>query len=213
MLDTVVNGGGGTGKRARSEYIRIVGKTGTSRIAEGGGYSSTQATFCGYFLVENKPQYSCIVYIRRARNASASGGGSCAPVFKEIAEKVYALNTISDSGAFPVDENHPLTPKVKNGLLEPSRYALKKLDISHKDSVSGQWAAALQQGEDVIFKSRNVVANLVPNVTGMGARDAVYALESAGLRVQLIGKGGVVSQSIASGERVNKGQTITIELK
>lgn len=54
---------------------------------------------------------------------------------------------------------------------------------------------------------------LVPNVIGMGAKDAVYLLESKGLRVQLYGIGKVRSQSIAGGSRLVKGQTVTLQLR
>lgn len=46
----------------------------------------------------------------------------------------------------------------------------------------------------------------------MGARDAVYLLENAGLRVSLTGEGKVKRQSIPAGSRIVKGGGITIEL-
>ncbi|MDR2621366.1 MAG: PASTA domain-containing protein [Dysgonamonadaceae bacterium] len=54
---------------------------------------------------------------------------------------------------------------------------------------------------------------LVPNVVGMGAKDAVYALEKVGLRVALTGHGEVKSQSLFAGAKVSKGQTIVIQLQ
>ncbi|MDR1739069.1 MAG: transpeptidase family protein [Candidatus Symbiothrix sp.] len=56
-------------------------------------------------------------------------------------------------------------------------------------------------------------ADLIPNVKGMGAKDAVYAMEQAGLRVHLSGQGTVVSQSIAAGSKIIKGQTIGLQLQ
>jgi cell division protein FtsI (penicillin-binding protein 3) len=53
----------------------------------------------------------------------------------------------------------------------------------------------------------------VPNVVGMGARDAVYLLEKSGLRVNLSGRGQVISQSLTPGQRVNRGQTVSIVLR
>ena len=53
----------------------------------------------------------------------------------------------------------------------------------------------------------------VPNVRGMGARDALYLMESAGLRVNLIGSGKVISQSINAGNNAVRGSTVTLTLK
>ena len=54
--------------------------------------------------------------------------------------------------------------------------------------------------------------NFVPSVVGMGAKDAVYLLESKGLKVNLVGVGKVKSQSIANGTIIRKGQTITLTM-
>jgi cell division protein FtsI (penicillin-binding protein 3) len=217
MLDDVVNQPDGTGKPARSDYFHIAGKTGTAQISQGAaGYRagglSHQVSFCGYFPVEN-PRYSCIVVIRNPRNGSASGGFMCGKVFKAIAEEMYAKNLFPYTNPFPVDTIHPVIPKVKHGLVDPSQYALKKLDITHNDSVTGKWATASWQADRVILKNRNITGAQVPNTIGMGAKDAVYALESAGLQVRLAGRGTVAKQSIDPGAQIMKGQTISIELK
>jgi cell division protein FtsI (penicillin-binding protein 3) len=53
----------------------------------------------------------------------------------------------------------------------------------------------------------------MPNVKGLGAKDAVYMLEACGLRVRLSGTGKVHSQSIPHGSAVKNGQTVYITLK
>jgi len=57
-----------------------------------------------------------------------------------------------------------------------------------------------------------MIRGLVPDVTGMGLRDAVYLLEHEGLQVQIQGSGTVQVQSIPAGARVIKGQAIIIQL-
>ena len=52
----------------------------------------------------------------------------------------------------------------------------------------------------------------VPSVIGMGAKDAVYLLESVGLKVHLTGMGKVRSQSIPAGNTLHKGKTIQLKL-
>jgi cell division protein FtsI (penicillin-binding protein 3) len=217
MLDSVVNHPKGTGKNAHSDYIRIVGKTGTAQISKGTtGYTlggkRHQVSFCGFFPAE-KPQYSCIVVIRKPEVGGVSGGQMCGTVVKEIAEGIYAQNKISSTHVFPVDTMHPFVPKVKNGLGEQALYALKKLNIKYKDSLDSRWASSYLSDNQLVLKNREISENLVPNVVGMGAKDALFALESAGLKVSLSGKGTVTGQSIRSGTKVIRGQTVALILK
>ena len=218
MLDDVVNKPDGTGKPVRSDVVRIAGKTGTAQLAQGAaGYKgaglSHQVTFCGYFPADN-PQYSCIVVIRKPRNGAASGGFMCGPVFKRIAEEVSALGMHLPLEAYPVDSLSPLVPKTKSGDFKQTKYALDKLNILYSnDSITPTWSSSSLQKHKVVLTARKVSDNLVPNVTGMGAKDALFLLESAGLRTSISGRGAVVSQSIPPGSRVVKGQTIALTLK
>ncbi|GHT12640.1 penicillin-binding protein [Bacteroidia bacterium] len=217
MLDSVVNHPQGTGKPARSDLVRISGKTGTAQISQGAaGYKagglSHQVSFCGYFP-SGEPKYSCIVVIRKPRNGAASGGFMCGAVFKKIAEEIYVRNIIYNPEFAKVDSTLPKNPKVKSGLFEHSKYVMNKLDVNYTDSLNGKWMTAQLADDKLIIQDRRVSENQVPNVVGMGAKDAVYALESAGLSVNLSGRGEVRSQSINPGTAVIKGQTIAIQLK
>jgi cell division protein FtsI (penicillin-binding protein 3) len=58
-----------------------------------------------------------------------------------------------------------------------------------------------------------LIDNLVPNVKGMGARDALYLLEKSGLRVNMSGAGRVVSQSVGPGRKIVKGSTVGLVLQ
>jgi cell division protein FtsI (penicillin-binding protein 3) len=64
-----------------------------------------------------------------------------------------------------------------------------------------------------IWKDLKTDAGLVPDVKGMGAKDAVYAMENAGLRVNLAGRGMVVAQSIPPGSAIVRGQTVGLHLR
>jgi len=217
MLDSVVNYPQGTGKPARSDLVRIAGKTGTAQISKGAagyktGGKSYQVSFCGYFPA-NDPEYSCIVVIRRPRNGNASGGYMSGKVFKQIAEAIYSREKSTD----PVilDKESPTTdvPKIKNGLSDQSKYVLKKLNIRYADSLKGNWATSQWTSNKLILKEQQIPDKLVPNVIGMGAKDAVYALENTGLRVNLLGRGEVYSQSLDVGTVALRGQTIIIQLR
>lgn len=219
MLDDVVNQPDGTGKPARSQYVRISGKTGTAQISQGtagykNGGTTHQVSFCGYFPSEDA-KYSCIVVMRRPRNGFPSGGLMCGTVFKTIAEEVYAKSIFQKVDESVKDTINPIVPYTKNGLYEQTGYILGKLDISYKDSVETDknLASIVINNDKLILRDRKTVDNLVPNVNGMGAKDAVYLLENAGLRVNLTGRGVVYGQSITPGTKIVKGQTISIQLK
>ncbi len=207
----------GTGSAVKSDLISIAGKTGTAQIASGGGYSGTghQVSFCGYFPVDD-PKYSCIVVIRRPRIGYPSGGTMSGGVVKNIGEKIYAHEMSFDMRKLAVDSMAVTVPSVKGGDLKAVENALKRLDIkADTDSIETSWVLASVEEEKHKVKLDDVTIRegLVPRVVGMGAKDAVYLLEMAGLRVNLSGAGKVVSQSINPGQRIVKGQTVLLTLK
>lgn len=203
----------GTGKAVNSELFPISGKTGTAMIAARGGYEGYYVSFCGYFPSDN-PQYTCFVGIRRPQG-SPSGGLMPGAVFKNIAEGIYMKNLVSTPVRAPKDTVNSLMPVVKSGSLKNTEIVLKKLDQSY--SFSGDKADWIRAKADslangILLENNAAKQGLVPNVIGMGARDAIYLLENAGLKVRLTGAGKVRRQSQGSGTRIVKGSTITIEL-
>jgi cell division protein FtsI (penicillin-binding protein 3) len=218
MLDDVVNMPDGTGKPARSNKVRIAGKTGTAQISHGAaGYRSGglshQVSFCGYFP-SDKPKYSIIVVVRKPRNGPISGGAICGAVFKDIAEGVYAKNIIYNTASFPADTLRPILPVLKNGLLENSLWVLNHLKIPcTENNVEGKWITSERKDNQLVLENKKINLNTVPDVKGMGAKDALFALESLGLRVNILGKGTVYAQSISPGANIVKGQTVALQLK
>lgn len=207
----------GTGKAVHSDVVRIAGKTGTAQISQGAaGYraagKSHQVSFCGYFPADN-PQYSCIVVIRRPQIGYPSGGTMSGGVFKSIAEKIYATTTSFNLAKMPIDSVAVKVPYVKGGDLRALENILKQFGIAvETDSIDSPWVLTGVKEPGLELKNMTVKRGLVPHVVGMGAKDAVYLLENQGLRVSLSGMGCVTSQSIPSGSRIVKGQTIAIVL-
>jgi len=212
ILEAVVSRG--TAKQVRNEYFSVSGKTGTAQVAEGGGgYKSGTlkylASFCGYFPSDN-PQYSCIVVIKKKH--SASGGSDAGPVFSKIARRVYSKNFTSDI-AKAKDLEGSMTPEVKNGDYAAATSVLKDLGIMSSSSDAGsKWQRAENADGSVAFTSLDVDDNQVPDLTGMGARDAIYALENVGLKAKIMGCGKVKRQSVAPGGKFVQGQTVVLEL-
>jgi cell division protein FtsI (penicillin-binding protein 3) len=214
MLDSVVNAPDGTGKPVRSDIVRIAGKTGTAQLQDGRG--GHQVSFCGYFPSDN-PKYSCIVVIRRPRNGNASGGYMSGTVFKRIAEEISGLATVDNTKniAEAVDTVKPKLPRVKSGHYNNIKSVLEKLKLQHDIKSTGEWVTSKTIPDRNLIEptARRTPENHVPDVTGMGARDAVYTLETAGLRVTLDGRGTVFSQSPAAGTKAIHGQTAVIHLQ
>ena len=209
----------GLGKPAGSEQFHVSGKTGTAQVSQGaGGYKSGTmhylVSFCGYFPSEN-PKYSCIVAIQKS-GLPASGGLMAGSVFSKIAERVYAkhlaLNILEAK-----DSTSVLIPNVKNGDIAAAQYILDAIDIETsgwtEDSDKPIWGNVTHNPENIILNKKEINDKKVPNVIGMGAKDAVYLLESLGLKVQINGMGKVKTQSIPSGNTINKGRTIQLRLQ
>ena len=206
-------------KTCSNPQIKIAGKTGTNQIYNKKyGYKSTsevsyQASFVGYFPADD-PQYSCIVVVNSPSKNVYYGNMVAGPVFLEIARKVYAT---------PVDMHPVVTrnkdvpldlPYSKTGNREELRQVLKELDVpvdnSHTQVGLGKYRKESRNAVDL--SNRKIIEGLVPNVVSMGAKDAVYLLENAGLRVRLLGRGSVRNQSIPPGTRVRKGDQIILEM-
>lgn len=207
----------GTGKAVHSDIIRIAGKTGTAQIASGGVYrtSGHQVAFCGYFPADN-PKYSCIVVIRRPRIGYPSGGTMSGGVVKAVAEKIYASYMLYDVREMERDSLAVPLPQVKGGNREAVESVLDELDIPiDADSLETIWTFARLSQDSTKIELRNLEIHdgTVPRVIGMGAKDAVYLMEKAGLRVSLSGVGRVVSQSVSPGGKVHKGQTVLLTLR
>ncbi|MDR0371121.1 MAG: transpeptidase family protein [Prevotellaceae bacterium] len=220
VLLGVVEGKLGTARMVRSDKVRIAGKTGTAQISKGAlGYSTGgkthQVSFCGYFPADN-PKYSCIVVIREPKNGYPSGGRMSGMIFKDIAERVMALNT--DVKPQDIVSNDTLNhyknqPVPKSGNYKALYTVAKKLDQKMMGEASDWVKTALAENEDIItINSLKIEDDTVPDVIGMGAKDAVYLLEKAGLRVQLNGIGKVTAQSIKPNTKVQKGRTILLAL-
>ena len=221
ILEHVVSQG--LGKKAGSKLFKVAGKTGTAQISKGtGGYKSGRMnyllSFAGYFPADN-PRYSCIVCIQKS-GLPASGGGMSGVVFHEIAEGIMAQDVkldITDAR----DSISILIPDVKNGNLLAADYVLSHLGISSNKWWNGSYANGNPIWGSVGHNGKNVqLAKLpvynerhVPNVMGMGARDAVYLLESRGVKVRIEGRGKVVSQSLPAGHEIKKGEVCSQKME
>ena len=205
----------GTGQRASSKRFSISGKTGTAQIWEGGHKTGAYlVTFVGYFPSE-APKYSMIVCMR-FDGGSVGGGLNCAPVFKRIAETIMSQNVSSDYSKVcdSINNRQPLIARGNNTL---TAVTLNKLGIGHQfilpsDQHQAVWGENFYENGNVQLVVGESQTDVMPDLKGYGLRDAVFRLESMGLKVKREGTGYVKSQSIPVGRSVKRGETVVLQL-
>jgi cell division protein FtsI (penicillin-binding protein 3) len=220
VLEHVVSQG--LGKKAGSRSFKVAGKTGTAQVSQGGaGYKTGQMwywlSFVGFFPAD-APRYTCIVCLKKP-GLPASGGGMAGAVFHQISEGVmaqYLKLRVEDAR----DASTILMPEVKNGNVLAADYVLGQLHIK----TSGGWGGSYANGNPIWGQAENneqavklseskLAERIMPDATGMGASDAVYILESHGVKVRLKGTGHVKSQSVPYGSALHKGMICDLQLQ
>jgi cell division protein FtsI (penicillin-binding protein 3) len=211
LLEGVVERG--TAKNIRGTHYRIAGKTGTAQILENGHYTKKYITsFVGYFPA-HEPKYSAMVLIKNPRGWYQYGSSVAAPVFKEIADNIYArdlkLHLPMETKKFVKADALPV---IRAGNQQELTMLCNELGISTHTQTEEEWVRATRTGTAVNWKKNIEGKDIVPDVKGMTFRDAIYLLEKSGLKVFYEGKGRVVSQSLDPGARSLKGDRIFIRL-
>lgn len=216
MMEGVVSNG--TAKSLRASDYQIAGKTGTAQMGLVNGKMTYQASFVGYFPADN-PKYTCIVVITAPTGSNYYGGSVAGPVFKDVADKVYStsleihkeINPVRSQLAFKV-------PSTKTGSQEELQTVLSALKIPVKTkNEAAEWVAASPLDSMSVNLTTSTIETslkqgIVPNLTGMTARDVMYLLENRGMRVKLIGSGAVNKQSIPAGTTFKRGTEIVLQL-
>lgn len=202
ILEKVVSKG--LGKRAGNggKLFKVSGKTGTAQMAAEGGkgyHSGTpryMVSFCGYYPSE-APKYSTIVCIVK-KGLPASGGLHCGPVFSQISQYVMSKGVLREPKD-AADSTSVFTTDIAPGDIEEAKLLAEHLNLKATDISNG--------GND------SIKGNEVPNVIGMGAKNAMFTLKERKLKVKIQGSGKVVHQSMAAGSTFKTGQTISLKLE
>jgi len=211
MLEGVVERG--TAQNINNAHYKIAGKTGTAQLLRNGRYTRNYRTsFAGYFPAD-APEYSCIVVIENPKGYRQYGSSVAAPVFKELADKIYARNIdMHDEIAQEVSPPVGIFPVIRSGKREDLVYLCNEFGISNHSETEESWVRTSVSNNSIDWKANNVKQGVVPDVKGMTLRDALYVLENTGLRVDFKGHGRVIQQSLLPGYKFQKGKNITIKL-
>lgn len=216
MLRRVVTEG--TGKKARSAYVAISGKSGTAQLSGKHGYRDSlgqvrhQVSFCAYFPSE-APRYSCIAVIRApSPRYSAGGGVMAAPIIRRIAESLVALEKPRPLDSLPRSAS-PLayTRHIAAGRTEPLLQLLQQMGLP-APQLGAKAPAYIRIDSAARISALPLEAQGIPDLRGMSAMDAVYLLRSRGYRVQLVGAGNVTGQSIPAGTAAARGSEVVLQL-
>ena len=199
----------------KNSFYKVAGKTGTALVANGShGYAEHiyQSSFVGYFPAD-APRYTCIVVIKNKPFAKKFLGAKVAgPVFKEVADRLMSAEP-------ELENNAPVTRDSSRfynaGLTNNIRLVERTLNLPFADSAGqNDWSGlyASQAGGETVLNRHLVSRQTIPDVKGMGLRDALYMLESMDLRVAVKGSGKVRSQQPESGSPIKRSETISLQL-
>ncbi len=214
----------GTAKILKNPNYTVAGKTGTAQVADKNkGYTDKiyQASFVGFFPAEN-PKYTCMVVINNPKRTDKNGmlvyyGASVAgPVFKEIADKVYSTNIDMQKKTLDSTFSKAKIPIIKTGSIHDFKTISSSLGFNYvyadADEESDYVNAGINDSSYHLEEVR-IHENRVPNVIGMGTKDAVYILENIGIIVRLKGYGKVTQQSLSAGTPFDKSTIVELTLE
>lgn len=207
----------GTAKAAQSPFYAAAGKTGTAQVddvIDGVRYRYSdgvrQGSFVGYFPAES-PKYTIAVVIRSKPHGVYYGAQLGVPVFKAIADKLYT----SKIGGWKLNidslgKQNPIYTKAAPAYQ--LSYLMQQFNRKANTDDPHALLASLFADSTKHYKvqSRKVAAKVMPDVSGMGLKEALYLLENEGIKVSIQGKGAVVAQSIAPGTAIGLNQKVNL---
>ncbi len=200
--------------------FRVASKTGTANVAQrgdGGGARYDEGYYMGsvaaYFPAD-KPKYTILtsIFTNKKTRGSHYGAALSGPVVRDVVNYIYYRDEEWHQQVQGSEhEYYPL--HVKGGNIASVRRVADKFSPRVSFTRREGWGVAHTDARQNVDIQTVESSTLVPNVVGMGLKDALYMLESRGLNVKFTGSGVVRAQSIRAGEQVGLGRTITLTLR
>ncbi|MCX6252245.1 MAG: penicillin-binding protein [Bacteroidetes bacterium] len=217
LLEGVVERGTGSAL-ANTGFYKIAGKTGTAMLAaDNRGYAAKtkqvryKGSFVGYFPTDH-PKYSIMVVIHNPRGGRYYGAVVAIPVFRAISDRIFA-GIAEEQNPVPHDTANYSIPWANAGIQRDIETVYSQLNINVK-SVNNiaDWTRPYMNKTTVMLLPQPIIKNSMPDVRGMGIKDALFLLEQMGMRVVINGKGTVTRQSLQPGVLIAKGSIIVLDL-
>lgn len=185
----------GTGTRAQLGPYRVAGKSGTTRIAEGGGYAVGEyfASFVGYFPAED-PQIVVYAKLDAPQGDQYYGGAVAAPLIRATMEAALASRESPLSRA--------RLARVRTPLRAPGPSSRHLLDARFVASAGDVAEVATGAGEA-----------RVPDIRGLTPRAAIRRLHAAGYRVSMPASGEVIGTIPPAGRPHAPGDTVRLQVR
>jgi cell division protein FtsI (penicillin-binding protein 3) len=183
----------GTGRSAQIDGFTVAGKTGTAQKVVNGQYSGSDynASFIG-FVPSRQPAFVIVVVVDSPHGKNSYYGGTvAAPIFQRIAEAGLRL--------------YGVPPSIN---AAPPVIAVRG-DEPRERTVSGP-TELLPAVDFATIPTGSV--SLVPDLRGLGARDAVRILARLGMSARLLGAGVVIDQDPLPGSPIERGAVSMLRL-
>lgn len=189
-------------------------KTGTAQFAQGPiKYSDHYyvGSMAAYFPAD-RPRYT--IYTSILTNGANYYGTSLAgPVNRKVVTFIY--NREHDwYGHVERASERQYPTAIKGGNIAQARKIADRFSPRTSfDRRAGWGTVRVDSTSRVNITSLPDDMLRMPDVVGMGLKDALFVLESRGLKVSFAGEGAVRSQSIRAGEPLRRGSTVYLKLK
>lgn len=177
---------GGTGRAAQLDRWKVIGKTGTAKLAP--GVPEYRGSFAGLFPGDD-PQFVLYVMIDRPGGAAYYGGLVAAPIVRSMLVQALALPNS------PLDPGRGAEPSQRVALTPPKPTSLATRRVP------------LPLRVDTVRKDAAIT---VPELAGRRVRDGIHTAHQLGLRVRLVGTGRIVRTSPQAGDSLSRGSTLTV---
>jgi len=202
----------GTGKSVRSDLVEIAGKTGTTRVnyVDKDAKKQYDASFVGYFPADN-PKYTLLVQVYNPSGDDYYGGKVAGPVFKNIAEGVMLIDDQLMHRLEDQDDEELVT-SYHAGFAKDYDVVLDYLGLKAAVPSRNRWVDITPKEDELSVERKKILKDKVPDVIGMGLRDAIYVMENLGVKYKVYGVGRVWRQTIKPGENIG-GETQIVYLK
>ena len=186
----------GTAKNIDGGICKLAGKTGTSQKRTGNGYDKGQyyTAFIGFFPADN-PKYTCAIIIDEPQGGNLYARDVAAPVFKEIADKIFAYDISMHPNKTITTNVQRLVVQEQAGYGKDFRTIAEALNLQNSPE-DADWVRTQVKGSSIIWRKTKETNKNIPDLSGMTLRDALFLLENMGYRVRYSGLGKVASYGV-----------------
>ncbi len=201
MMEGVVKNG--TARNINYGECSAAGKTGTAQKRVNGNYKKGMyyTSFIGYFPAD-KPKYSCVVVIDEPVGQNVYGGDVCAPVFKTIADKIYAYDMNMHKTQIVKTDTDKAANTLALGKATDQAAIAAQLNFKNRPQGDGWIEPKVVKNDSVVWVSKRVEGDM-QNLIGLTLRDALPILANKNYIVKHTGFGRVADVSYIGGRTVN----------